>query len=129
MNESIPVITPLEPTTPTYKDRSTGLILFGILTLLLGCLAGLFVPMMLFGQLAAARTTQVPTSFATMLPGMAVYGMLAVALIWLGIGSIQARRWARALLLIFSWSWLLMGIVALIVMGFVIDRKTLAEAK
>ncbi len=122
MNESIPVITPLESTNPTYKDRSTGLIVFGILTLLLGCLAGLFVPLMLFGQVAAARTTHSPTNLAMMLPGMAVYGLLAVALIWLGIGSIQARRWARALLLIFSWSWLLMGIVMLIVMGFVMPK-------
>jgi len=43
---------------------------------------------------------------------MIIYGGLAVALIWLGIGSVMARRWARALLLIFSWSWLLMGAVA-----------------
>ena len=122
MTESIPVITPLTPPPLPYKDRSTGLILFGILTLLLGCLAGLFVPLMLFGQAAAAKATHTPTNFATILPGVAVYGVLAVALIWLGIGSIQARRWARALLLIFSWSWLLMGIVMLIVMAFIMPK-------
>jgi hypothetical protein len=43
---------------------------------------------------------------------------LAVALIWLGIGSIKARRWARALLLIFSWSWLVMGVCMTAVMPF-----------
>ena len=47
-----------------------------------------------------------------------VYVPLAVALIWLGIGSIQKRRWARALLLIFSWSWLIVGIVMTVVMPF-----------
>jgi hypothetical protein len=57
-----------------------------------------------------------------MLPGMAVYGLLAVALIWLGIGSIQKRRWARALLLIFSWSWLIMGICMTAVMPFVMSK-------
>ena len=121
MNESIPAISPLHLLTYTTKTVRPA-DFFGILTLLLGCLAGLFVPLMLFGQVAAARTTQTPTSLATLLPGMVVYGLLAVALIWLGIGSIQARRWARALLLIFSWSWLLLGIVMLIVMGFVMPK-------
>jgi hypothetical protein len=57
-----------------------------------------------------------------MLPGMAVYGLLAVALVWLGIGSLKARRWARALLLIFSWSWLIMGIVMTAVMPSVMSK-------
>ena len=104
---------------PDYKDRSTGLVIFGILTLLLGCLAGLFVPLMLFGQMMAAKAPNAPpVNHAAMLPGMAVYGLLAVALVWLGIGSIQKRRWARALLLIFSWSWLIMGIVMTVIMPF-----------
>ena len=122
MNESIPEITPLEPTALTHKDRSTGLILFGVMTVLLGCLAGMFVPLMLFGQAAAAKATQTPTNLATILPGISVYGVLAVALIWLGIGSIQARRWARALLLIFSWSWLVMGIFMMIAMAFFMPK-------
>ena len=122
MNESIPEITPLEPTALTHKDRSTGLILFGVMTVLLGCLAGLFVPLMLFGQAAAAKATQTPTNLATILPGISVYGGLAVALIWLGIGSIQARRLARALLLIFSWSWLVMGICMMIAMAFFMPK-------
>src|ERR1035438_2743222 len=97
---------------PDYKDRSTGLIIFGILTLLLGCLVGLFVPLMLFGQMMAAKAPNAPpVNHAAMLPGIAIYGLLAVTLVWLGIGSIKKRRWVRALLLIFSWSWLIMGIV------------------
>jgi hypothetical protein len=51
-----------------------------------------------------------------------MYGALAVTLIWLGIGSIKARRWARALLLIFSWSWLVMGVFVMIFMGFLLPR-------
>jgi uncharacterized membrane protein len=47
---------------------------------------------------------------------------LAVALVWLGIGSTMARRWARALLLIFSWSWLIMGLLVLVFMAFVIPK-------
>lgn len=93
---------------------------FGIFTILLGGLCGLFVPMMLLGYLAAAKTTQ--TSIAVILPAVMMYGGLAVALVWLGIGSIKARRWARALLLIFSWSWLVMGLVVLALMTFVMPK-------
>ena len=80
-----------------YKDRSAGLIVFGILTILLGCLAGLFVPLMLVGQAASARATSAPAPLSAILPAVLLYGILAVALVWLGIGSIMARRWARAL--------------------------------
>src|ERR1035441_9175590 len=105
MNEHNPAISPVEAAPlPDYKDRSTGMVIFGILTLLLVCLAGLLVPLMLFGQMMAAKAPNAPpVNHAAMLPGIAVYGLLAVALVWLGIGSIQKRRWARALLFIFSW--------------------------
>lgn len=105
-----------------YKDRSTGLVVFGILTILLGCLAGLFVPLMLVGQMASAKATGAPTPISTILPAMFTYGILAVALVWLGIGSIMARRWARALLLIFSWSWLVMGLFVLVFMAFLMPK-------
>src|ERR1700690_823737 len=120
MNEQNPAAPPVETAPlPDYKDRSTGLLVFGILTLLLGCLAGLFVLLMLFGQMMAAKAPNTPpVNHAAMLQGMAVYGLLAVALVWLGIGSILARRWARALLLIFSWSWLIMGIFMTAIVPF-----------
>ena len=105
---------------PQHKDRSAGLMVFGIFTILLGGLCGLFVPLMLLGQLAAPKTTQ--TSITVLLPAMMMYGGLAVALVWLGIGSIKARRWARALLLIFSWSWLVMGLIVLALMTFVMPK-------
>ena len=53
---------------------------------------------------------------------VAIYGVLAAALICLGVGSIQARRWARALLLIFSWSWMLMGIGSTVVMALIMPK-------
>ena len=128
MNESNSEAVPVEPNplaTP-FKDRSVGLIIFGVLTILLGCLALLAVFLMLLGQAMSARTTTVPTNFAAILPGIAMYGVLAVVLVWLGIGSMMARRWARALLLIFSWSWLVLGVFILAFMGFFIP-KTLAN--
>jgi hypothetical protein len=58
-----------------------------------------------------------PHGTAVILPVVAVYGSLALALMWLGIGSIKTRRWARALLLIYSWSWLVTGVISLAVMA------------
>ena len=106
-----------------YQDRSTGLVVFGILTILVGCMTGLLVLLMLVGHLAAARNTNVPPPpLSAILPAILIYGILAVSLVWLGIGSIKARRWARALLLIFSWTWLLIGAIALVSMAFVMPK-------
>ena len=69
---------------------------------------------MIFGQMMSAKTTGTPSNIQALIPAMFMYIFMAVALIWLGIGSIKARRWARSLLLIFSWSWLMVGIVAII---------------
>jgi hypothetical protein len=102
-----------------YHDRSTGLVVFGILTICLGCLTVLLVGFIFLGQAMAASTPQGATPFSLLLPAVVIYAGLAVALIWLGIGSILARRWARALLLIFSWSWLVGGALVMILMAFV----------
>jgi len=122
MNEQNRGAEPVEsiPLTVPYKDRSTGLVVFGILTILLGCVCGLFVPLMLLGQAMAPANAQTP--FSAILPAIFMYGGLAVALVWLGIGSIMARRWARALLLIFSWSWLVMGLFEVVAMGFIMPK-------
>lgn len=121
MDESIiPPIAPTAeppPSTPAYKDRSTGLLIFGVFTMLLGCLMGLFALLMVAGQMVAAQTNPPSANISMILPVVAMYGCLAVALIWLGIGSLQARRWARALLLVFSWSWLVIGVFAMIAMA------------
>lgn len=122
MNELASAIPPLEAPLPDYKDRSTGLTVFGILTILMGCLVGLLMLLML-GQMAMMKHINAPTVNGTALvPALFTYGVLAVALIWLGIGSTMARRWARALLLIFSWSWLVMGIIMTVIMPFVMAK-------
>jgi len=95
---------------PIFKDRKAGLVAFGILTVLMGVICALFVPLMILGQSMAAKSG-VGQSTQTMVPALMTYGLLAVALVWLGIGSMKARRWARALLLIFSWSWLIIGVI------------------
>ena len=122
MNESPSDSQAIESCAAGYKDRSAGMIFFGILTLLLGVLCGLLFLLMVVGQLSLAGTSHPPTNAAPLLLIFSVYGVLAVALIWLGIGSIMARRWARALLLIFSWSWLGVGICAMAFEAFFLPK-------
>jgi hypothetical protein len=49
-----------------------------------------------------------------MIPAVLFYLVAAVWFIWMGIGSIKARRWARALILVTSCIWLVGGIGGLI---------------
>lgn len=124
MNESSPEDTsiPAAPS-PDFKDRSAGLTIFGVLTILLGCAAGLIALLMLAVTIFRPPNANVPPpSFSSIVYVVSLYGGLAVVLIWLGIGSFMARRWARALLLIFSVSWLVIGMVTTIGMVFFLPK-------
>jgi hypothetical protein len=105
-----------------FKDRKTGLVIFGILTLLMGVGCAFFVPLVIVGQTMSPKSPDTSRAIAVILPVVGVYGSLAVALVWLGIGSIKTRRWARALLLIFSWSWLITGVISLVVMAMLVPQ-------
>lgn len=96
-----------------FKDRKTRLTVFGILQIVLGGLAGMIVPFMILGMIASSvsgHETPEGVRFKSMIPAILVYVMAAVWFIWMGIGSLKARRWARALILISSWYWLICGI-------------------
>ncbi|MBI5396180.1 MAG: hypothetical protein HZA91_12865 [Verrucomicrobia bacterium] len=113
---------PLSPTAANFKDRRAGLIVFGILVILLGCLCALLLPLMFAGQAFSAKLTGGAASYRMIIPGALIYGWMAVAFIWLGIGSVLCRRWARALLLTLSWCWLVVGIVSTVIMAFVLPQ-------
>src|SRR5688572_11913845 len=104
--------TPAPP--PAHRDRRTGLIVFGIMEIIIGCFCLLFVALMLVGQVMAAKATGNATPFKMLLPSLLLYPVLAVGFIWLGIGSMTRRRWARAISLVVSWSWLVIGIVSVV---------------
>jgi hypothetical protein len=101
-----------------HRDRTTGLILFGIIAVLAGVLCAAMVPLTLAAvalgdSLADLGTT--PMTLRTAAPSMALYGSLAVVLVWLGVGSVRCRRWARPLLLIIAWLWLAVGVLGMAV--------------
>lgn len=110
----LPPDLPVASGTP-YKDRKSGLVAFGIMTLLLGGICALFIPLIAFSASMVPKNAG-GQEMRTLLPAVGFYGLLAVTFIWLGIGSIKARRWARALLLILSWGWLLVGLLTMVFM-------------
>lgn len=100
------------PTQAEYKDRRGGLIAFGILQIVLGFLCVLLLIALLISLSLAPQSTGVLNRRAMGFT-VAFYGLIAAALIWLGVGSILCRRWARALVLIGSWGCLITGIISL----------------
>jgi len=126
MNEAAPV--PNDPSArpegppPPIKDRRVGMIMFGILDILLACLCLLLLAAMALSQAMLGRTTGQAMDLRLLLPSMLFYLLLAIALVWLGIGSIRCRRWARALTLIFAWPWLCTGLLTIPLMAIIMPK-------
>lgn len=85
-----------------FRDRSVGLAIFGAIQILLGIAAA----MLAFAVSAAPD----PHPSSLLLFGAATLYFFAV-----GIGSIRARRWARALSVSVSGLWLAVGVLATLV--------------
>jgi hypothetical protein len=100
------------PLAQPFKDKKTGLLVFGIFEILLGTLCGLLLLVSVLGQLAMAHRPEMAgrVDQRALLPTVAMMGGMALAFVWLGIGSIQARRWARAIGLCLGWIGLLIGV-------------------
>jgi hypothetical protein len=88
---------------------------------LMGGIQLLFVPLIILAQFAP-RPAAVTPNAQTVIPGAVLCGVLAACFIWLGIGSMLCRRWARAIILVFSWTWLVMGIVGMIYLAVLLPH-------
>jgi hypothetical protein len=96
-----------------FKDQRTGLVLFGIVHIIMGALCALGMLFMIVGAIAVRTLGEsaIPTmNIGQMLLAALLYLILALWFVWIGIGSMLARRWARALIVITSWLWLICGI-------------------
>ena len=92
---------PQDASVPAFKDRKAGLVFFGIIQIAFGAFMGLI-------SLVGVIIETIPVLLALILVPW------AVALVWVGIGSIRAHRWARALSFLTAWFWLISGTVALV---------------
>jgi hypothetical protein len=97
----------------SFKDRKGWLFIFGVIEILIGLIAVFLMSMMLFMLriLPSSSKETIPlldkSTLAMVVP---LYGGMAIYFIWIGIGSIIARRWARAIMLSVSTFWFIMGI-------------------
>jgi hypothetical protein len=122
----------VQPPTATsiYPDRSTRLMLLGIFQVMLGCLCALMAVMLIAVSLLGptAGGAQGPAMKGRMLIQPTIfYLLLAVALIWLGIGLTRARRWAWTLTVVLSWMWLIVGVLGCVMFVFFLGPTTWAS--
>lgn len=115
------------PETSSHRDRSTRLVVGGVLLILLGALALLLALVMLASAVFVAQAPEIegaaPTTQlepAQTVPGLLVYGGGGAVLLTLGIGSCLRRRWVRPLVQILGWGWLVIGVLTLVMMVRVI---------
>lgn len=113
-----------ESVQPPHKDRKVGLIVFGVVEILLGLLclllgAFLGIALLMQGQLA---THTAPQSAASLVPALIFYAAFATFFIWMGVGSMMGRRWARAIMLIVSVCWLAVGVLAVLFVAILMPR-------
>ncbi len=100
---------PLPLEIPAYTDRGTGLVVFGVIQIIMGLLTALLVPLVLLGAFVGRLAPGGGMRPGQVISGVVSYALAAAALLALGIGSVQMKRWARALTLVTSWYWLIMG--------------------
>jgi hypothetical protein len=120
------------PETPAYPDRSTGLTIFGIAQIILGLFAAMMIPLATLGMFLSRLGPGGAMRPRQMIGSLAIYVFISAGLITLGIGSIRARRWARALSLVTSWYWLVTGALLTVLLTAVLPvmmKSALAQAQ
>jgi hypothetical protein len=117
------------PADPAYDDRKTGLIVFGVLEIAIGLICVLFILLMLLGQAMASRSPNALQGQHAMVTATLIYGFAAIVSVWLGVGSILFRRWARAILLCISAVGLVFGMFACATMVFILPHMFDAAAQ
>jgi hypothetical protein len=102
------------PPRPAYKDRRGWLIAFGVVEILIACCFLLMTLMVCVAAMAIPNMPKQPgqpeAPVGLVLIGAGFYGLVAAVFATVGIGSIQARNWARILAIVLSSLWLVFGV-------------------
>jgi len=120
---AISYATAVDPRTLPFKDRRTTLKVVGVLLVVFGALSGCFGILGPVGLYVASMAPAPPGAatrpaaftrpdYHTMILTGATYALLSAAMIWLGVGSLRVRRWARPIILVLCWTWLLTGVTS-----------------
>jgi hypothetical protein len=112
--------TPVPKDAVVYRDRSFGLVIFGVIEILIGGFCGLLVPLGALAWWITGGQTSGSGALRSTVPVLVLYAVFAGVLIWLGVGSIRARRWACELMLSISRIWLLTGVASLVITWFIL---------
>lgn len=113
-------VTALTP--PPFKNQRGWLIAFGIAEILIGCLILLVMGIVAFSLHHLPANAKNPPDPRAMAMGAVMYGVIALVFVSIGIGNVQARRWARIAMQIVSWAWLVMGVLATAVLAVVVPK-------
>lgn len=101
------------PRASDHNDRSLGLVIFGVVEIAIGGCCLVLVPLTIAAA-AFAEPVRGAVSELRSAVSISAFSVIAAGVfMWLGIGSIRARRWACELLLSLSWIWLLTGLCSL----------------
>jgi len=125
-------VAPPVPDVHGYRDRGTGLMIFGVIQIILGLLAALMVPFVALGAFMSRLAPGGAMRPGQFVSAVASYAFIAAAMLGLGIGSVQMKRWARALTLVTSWYWLIMGALVTVLLTAVLPvtvRGALAQVQ
>ncbi|HVS30974.1 MAG TPA: hypothetical protein VMS98_05920 [Thermoanaerobaculia bacterium] len=104
------------------KDRSAGLVVFGLLQVLLGFVCIGFTLLVAAATEFATNAPATAPSGADLAGAMVVYALAAVYFLSAGVGSIRGRRWARALSVVVSALWMAGGAVATVMVAILLPK-------
>jgi hypothetical protein len=120
---------PVNPFTAAAQSRRGLLALFGLIEILIGaaCFGLLCVMFILWFFASRLPPEQAPIlGTSNLVLSVLLYAGSAAFFVVMGVGTIYARRWARAVMLIVCWPWLL-NMVAFLIFLVVMLRPLMAR--
>ncbi|HET7434912.1 MAG TPA: hypothetical protein VFN10_09405 [Thermoanaerobaculia bacterium] len=106
----------------SHRDRSGLLTALGVVQILVGLGCGVLLLGVIASDSLATRSGGAPLSQRAVASTIFVLGMAAFHFVTVGVGSMRARRWARALSVVVSALWLAGGTVATIATVTIVPR-------
>jgi hypothetical protein len=101
------------------RDRSGLLIVFGVIEILIGLISILLTGLIVLGATVLSRMPpeKAPRmNLATATQGALLMVAMAIFFLCMGVATIKGRRWARSIMLVASWIWLLLGCFMMVVL-------------